>query len=143
MGLQVEDVVQSFTDSEDENRKTYAVVAKKFDSSFQSHKNIIHKRYVFYSWAQKSDESINAFVTNLYKLAETCNFGQMKDEIRDKIIICVADGELSKKLHLIPDLTLAKAINLCRMYENVLAQQQVQHPTANVDYVRGNTTNCN
>lgn len=106
-----------------------------------------HECYVFYTRSQKPGESAEEFIiiTALYKLAETCDFECMtestiKDEmIRDRIVMGVADSELSKRLQLTPKLTVAKAIELVRTYEDVLQQQQVQrttlYPTQKIDQV--------
>ena len=62
----------------------------------------------------------------LYKLADSCDYGAMKDEmIRDRLIVCIRDGPLSERLQLDPDLTLEKAKKMVRQREAVHDQQQV------------------
>lgn len=86
---------------------------------------MIHESYLFYTRAQKSGKSAEEFITALHKLAETCDFELMteatiKDEmIQDRIVVGVGNGELSKKLKLTPKLTVAKAVELVRTYEDV------------------------
>ena len=46
-------------------------------------------------------------------LAETCEFSELKsDIIRDRLVIGIQDGQLSKRLQLESDLTLQKAEKL-------------------------------
>ena len=56
----------------------------------------------------------------LYKLAESCNYGNMKDEmIRDRLVVGIRDNALSKRLQLDAALTLDKAKKTVRQQEAV------------------------
>ena len=58
------------------------------------------------------------------KLAEKCNFGQLREEmIRDRIAVGILDKSLSERFQLDPNLTLEKAIDLARNAEAVKIQQ--------------------
>ena len=61
----------------------------------------------------------------LYKLAEDCNYGEMKDEmIRDRLVVGIRDSNLSERLQLDSDLTLDKAKKAIRQREAVKEQQK-------------------
>ncbi len=152
MGFKANSIAKSFSYATDEDSKKYNTIKSKFSAHFLPHKNVIHERYLFYTRNQKPEESAEEFITALYKLAETCDFASMKEEtiqdemIRDRIVVGVLDGELSKKLgelskklQLTPKLTVAKAIELVRTYEDVQQQQEVQRAaipsTAHVDQI--------
>ena len=68
---------------------------------------MIIERAVFNSRVQRPSESVDDFITDLHTLAQTLNYGTMKDElIRDRIVVGITDKKLSQKLQLIPNLTL-------------------------------------
>ena len=60
---------------------------------------------------QESDETVDSFITALYRLVETCNYGELTDEmIRDRIVVGIRDNVVAERLQLDPELTLEKAI---------------------------------
>ncbi len=60
------------------------------------------------------------YIMELYKLAESCNYGNMKDEmIRDRLVVGIRDNALSKRLQLDAALTLDKAKKTVRQQEAV------------------------
>lgn len=107
----------------DDVQHYYEEVLKKFDEHFVLRRNTIHERACFQRRSQLYGESVEAFVRELYKLAEHCDFGATKDEqIRDRIVIGIADGDVSQKLQLKLDLTLETAIWIARQSELIKAQ---------------------
>ena len=92
-------------------RKKYKLVKDKFDSHFVIKKNVIYERAKFNMGSQKEGEPAHSFITDLYALAEFCNFGNLRDElIRDRLVVGILDKQLSEKLQLDADLILEKAI---------------------------------
>lgn len=88
---------------------------------------VIHKRYLFNTRYQIKNETTEEFVTALHTLAETCEFGSIKDElIRDRIVVEFTDPEISKQLQPITGLTLQKAINSVNANEDIEKQQKAQ-----------------
>ena len=88
---------------------------EKFDTFFQVRKNVIYERAHFNRRSQGQSESIEQFITSLYQLAETCEYGELKDEmIRDRIVVGIRDQALSERLQLDSTLTLEKAKTLTR-----------------------------
>ena len=87
MDEDAEDTLTS-TDISAEERRSYAAVIAKFDAFFQVRKNSIFERARFNRRSQKEEESVEQFITSLYSLAESCDYGAMKDEmIRDCIVV--------------------------------------------------------
>lgn len=60
---------------------------------------------------QEPHETAEVFTTDLHKLADTCEYGGLKDDlIRDRIVVGLRDKGLSEKLQLDSKLTLQGAI---------------------------------
>ena len=58
---------------------------------------------------------MDTFIQDLYRLAENCEYGTLKDElIGDRIIVGVLDDTLSDRLKAKPDLILADAVHMSK-----------------------------
>ena len=75
---------------------------------------------------QRNGEPVDNFITDLFILAEHCEFGDLHDElIRDRIVVGLSDRSLSERLQLEADLTLEKAMTQARQKELVHQQQGI------------------
>ena len=107
---------------------------------------MIYERPRFNQRYQLLDESADHFITEIHRLADNCEFGDMKDLlIRDRLVVGIRDGALSERLQLESDLTLNKAKTLIRQREAVRGQQEILHnpqtkDDASPDAVRQSTT---
>ena len=140
MGEEADDIVVSFELSADE-AKNYEVVKTKFQNKYENKKNVIFERAKFNSRVQEQNETVDSFITDLYKLAQHCDFKTLKDElIRDRIVVGLRDRRLSEKLQLDPKLTLDLAIKQAKQSEMVKKQQNLLHSdktaAANIDRVQ-------
>lgn len=73
---------------------------------------------MFNQRCQKEGERIDNFVSDLKRLALTCEFGSLKNSlIRDKIVGGVISDDLRGELLKRPDLTLQTAHDYCRPFE--------------------------
>ena len=123
VGDQADDILASFSLSAEES-KTYGIVKSKFDNYFVKRRNVIYERAKFNMRRQREGESVDAFVTSLYALAEHCQYGALHDEmIRDRIVVGIRNAALSERMQLQPDLDLEKAITQARQSEAVKQQQ--------------------
>ena len=87
----------------DEDAKKYSVVKAKFDEHFVKKRNVIYERAKFNSRKQEEGEPVDSFITDLYSLAEHCNYKDLHDEIiRHRIVIGLRDANLSEKLQVNP-----------------------------------------
>ncbi|KAL3212632.1 hypothetical protein MRX96_008041 [Rhipicephalus microplus] len=105
MGREAEDVLASLKLS-DAEKLNYDAVTRAFAKDFVPRTNVIYERAKFNSRKQEAQESVDAFVTELYRLPETCENGDLKEElIHDRLVVGLADTQLSKKLQLNAELT--------------------------------------
>ena len=137
MGDDADDIFSALQMTADE-RKKYDNVKSKLEGHFTIKRNVIFERPKFNLRFQKENESVDNFITDLFTLAQHCNYGTLHDEmVRDRIVVRLKDKTLSEKLQLEADLTLEKAINQARQKELVQQQQGIirqEGPSAsNVD----------
>ena len=108
-----------------DDRKKYEKVIDKFDKYFKVKKNVIYERTRFNQHSQLLDESADHFITEIHRLADNCEFGDMEDQlIRDRLVVGIRDCASSERLQLEADLTLDKAKKLIRQREAVRVQQE-------------------
>ena len=123
MGQEADDVLTSTNITEAE-RRSYGSVMAKLDGHFQVRRNVIFERAKFNRRNQLAGESAEQYITTLYSLVETCNYGDFKDEmLRDRIVVGIRDARLSERLQLDADLTLDKVKKQVRQKEAVSEQQ--------------------
>ena len=140
MGEQAEDILKSLSLT-DEQSKSYEAVKKALTEHFVVRRNVIFERAVFNRRVQGPDESVDTFITALHTLAETCEYGDLKDQlIRDRLVVGLKDLQLSERLQMDSKLTLATATKQARESERIKGQQsslRVQPPVSgNVDAMR-------
>ena len=125
MGEEADEIFNSFTMTSDD-RKKYDAVKAKFEGHFIIKRNVIFERAKFNLRVQKQNEPVDTFITDLFTLAQHCNYGNLHDEmVRDRIVVGLKDKSLSEKLQLEAELTLENAINQARQRELVRQQQGI------------------
>ncbi|XP_077864282.1 uncharacterized protein LOC144349635 [Saccoglossus kowalevskii] len=129
----------------DEETSTYEDVKKALNDYFQVRRNIIVERARFNKRVQTHGEPIDVFIQDLYRLAEDCDYGVLKDDlIRDRIVVGVLDDSLSDHLQMKSTLTLAIAVQTCRQAEARKQSREVVRgdtsiKPSNVDFVKHST----
>ena len=120
----VRDVLATTTISNADCAK-YETVLKTFDGFFQVRLNVIFERACFNRHNQLIGEAAEQYITTLYGLIESCNYGGLRDELlRDRLVVSIADQALSERLHLKTDLTLDDAKKIIQQKEAVHDQHQ-------------------
>ena len=85
----------------------------------------VYERYVFNTCVQQSEESVQSYVTRLRKLAASCKYGALTDElIRDRLVIGLKNQGDKVRLLREKSLDLKKAIQMCTTIE--IASQQIK-----------------
>ena len=82
MGDKAEDILISFNLSDTDAEK-YDIVKEKFKGHFVKRRNVIYERARFNQRAQAEEESVDDFITDLYRLAEHCGFGTLQNNSKD------------------------------------------------------------
>lgn len=102
----------------DIERKDPDVIIRKLDSYFVPQSNISITRNNFNSRVQREGESFDMFLNDLRKIANQCDFGELKDElIRDRIVCAVRDPRVKDRLLRDAGLTLQRTIDICKAAE--------------------------
>ena len=128
MGGEVEDVLTSLCLSE-EDLQDYTAVKQKLSEYFLPRKNVIFERARFNRRCQEEGETALDFITDLHRLSEYCEYGNLRQElIRDRIVVGIRDRGLSETLQLDNSLTLSKAKQTVCQKEEVRKQQQLIRP---------------
>lgn len=137
MGSEADDLLVSFGLTAEQARK-YSVVKQKFSDFFNVKKNVVYERAKFFKRRQLEGELADVFINDVYKLAETCELQNLKEElITTVLVIGVADDKLSETLQMDHNLTAAQAVKKIRQAETVRGQQQlVRENHASIDVVR-------
>ena len=111
--------------SSDDDRQNIDKVLELWHNYCIGKTNVIYKRYRFNNRLQESDDSIAAYTTALRTLAETYEFGPLKEDlIRDPLVCGIRDNSLRKKLLQEPKLTLDKCLDSCQAAEETKLQMQ-------------------
>ena len=81
---------------------------------FLPKRNIVYEMYVFNSCIQTPEESVDGYVNRLRKLASSCQFGTLTEEmIRDRLVIGIRDTSTKAGLLREKDLSrLDKALDM-------------------------------
>ncbi|CAK6984777.1 hypothetical protein LDENG_00184280, partial [Scomber scombrus] len=110
MGDKADDILSSLPLTP-EQLKDYEAVKRAFDNHFFRVHNVIYERAKFNKRSQEVGESAEHFIMDVHKMAEYCNYGDLREEmIRDRIVVGIRDAGLSERLQLNAKLDLATAI---------------------------------
>ncbi|XP_056017509.1 uncharacterized protein K02A2.6-like [Ostrea edulis] len=116
-GIEARRVYNTFGITGDDVHKI-EVLKTKFKEYCEPRKNLTYIRHVFFTRNQGHDEPTDNYVTDLRNKAQQCEFGSLADElIRDRIVCGIQDEACRARLLRESDLTLAKAIDVCRAQE--------------------------
>ncbi|XP_074026147.1 uncharacterized protein [Leptinotarsa decemlineata] len=102
----------------------FEVLDKKFGEYFNPEKNVTYERHMFLSRDKKPDESIDDYITDLRDLSASCEFETLTDSlITSKLILGLkSDVELQNKLIRTKNISLSKAVDICRVAERTKEQ---------------------
>ena len=127
MGDSADDILQTLR--LDEGTVSYEEIKKSLNDYFAEWRNIIVESSAhFNKRLQKPGESVDAFIQDLHRLADNCDYGTLKDDlIRDQIVVGVLDDTLSDRLQSKGTLTLAQAVEMSRQAESRAQNHDLVH----------------
>ena len=101
MGDSADDILQTL--QLDEGTVSYDEIKKSLNDYFAERWNVIVERARFNKRSQKPGESVETFIQDLYRLANNCNYGALRDYlIRDQIVVGnygqLADGPTRRRI---------------------------------------------
>ena len=81
-----QDKKQEIFDTLTETGEDYKTAVAKLDEYFLPKKNVDYETFQFRQASQKSDETVDQFVTRLRKLAVHCEFADLERELKSAVI---------------------------------------------------------
>ncbi|XP_045450007.1 uncharacterized protein K02A2.6-like [Melitaea cinxia] len=124
MGEEAQDIHATFDFAKGE-AYNYEKVITKFNEYFIPRKNESVNSHLFFTRNQKEGETFDSFYTDIKKLSTECEFGNLLDRmLKDRIVTGILDKRLKDRLLRESDLTLSKAIQICKAAE--LAEEQIK-----------------
>jgi len=129
-GMSVQDIFFTLTSST-EGADVYAKAVNTLEDYFVPQANVPYERHTFRQLAQQPSETIEQFITRLRQKAETCEFANKDEQIRDQVIEkCISSRLRRKLLEKGKDLTLDDLRTTARTYEEAESQaKKMEQPT--------------
>ena len=108
--------------------KSYAELVAKLTEHYSPTPSEVMQRFRFNSRSRRNGESVAAYVAELRRLAEYCNYGDTLDKmLRDRIVWGINDEAIQRKLLQETTLTYAKAITLAQGFETASSNLKEMH----------------
>ena len=119
IGIEAMRIFNGMKFSEGEDRNKMADILVKYDQHFLGQTQEFFERFQFNRRDQASGESIDEYLSVLRNMAKTCGFCDcMRDLlIMDRLLLGISDDKTREELLSTHDLTLNKAIDICRGME--------------------------
>ncbi|KAK3915661.1 hypothetical protein KUF71_024804 [Frankliniella fusca] len=134
MGDKAEEVMKTFKYVPPETATSAQTLLKKFTEHFGGKINVVYERAKFNQRYQQPGEPAIDFITDLFGMAEKCNYRDLKEElIRDRIIVGISNIQLSAAMQ------MDAAIDLNKAKETVLQAEDVQKQLPTVRNGHGDT----
>ena len=125
VGPKVYGLAKNLLSPKDPASCSYGEIKDALKAHYKPKVTVIYERNKFYSWSQKSGESVADYIAGLKALAHTCDFGTtLTDMLRDRFVMGLANETTQQLLLVEADLTLNKAVNMATAREAALRDVQ-------------------
>ena len=125
-GQETQEIFETLTDTGTD----YKTALSKLDAYFLPKKNVDYETFQFRQATQKSDETVDQFVTRLRKLAEHCEFTDLNKELKLAVIQNCTSKRLRRYALREEDMTLDKIQAKARALESSEKQAKGMEDTA-------------
>ena len=134
-GLELQEVYYTLVEETEE--KTFTECVQILDGQFATQINITFERHLFRQLEQKTNESVDQFVSRLRMKTATCQFENEGEAIRDQLIDKCKNPSLRRKfLEKLGDVTLTDLQMIARAHEAVDAQMKTMEQQEQVNVVK-------
>ncbi|XP_055699702.1 uncharacterized protein K02A2.6-like [Phlebotomus papatasi] len=120
IGAEVYETVKGLVMPQKVQQLSYCELVEKIAGHFGPQRNVILERYNFMQRTQKPGETMTQFIAEICKLSQFCNFAELENMLRDRIVCGVLSDSLRKKLLSEKDLTYKRACELARAEETAV-----------------------
>ena len=95
--------------------------------------NITYERFIFNKRVQEEGESFELYYADLQRLIKSCDYCDacQKSILKDRIVIGIRDANVQKDLLKVRDLSVDKAVDICRASEKATSHNNMMRPTVN------------
>lgn len=113
---------------------------EKLRSHFCPESNEILHRFHFYTRAQREGESVSEFLVDLRRLSANCNFAELDNMLRDRLVCGIRDESIQRRLFAEKKLDFSTALSLIHIIEaaqkDVRSIRSHQQPELRIDQLR-------
>ena len=130
-GPEALEVYNTFSWAANGDKNKVDKIMEKFDQYCNPRKNVTWERHKFNTRNQQPGETIDQYVTDLKTKAQTCEFAELKDGlIRDRVVCGIICDRTRARLLKEAELTLQKALDICRANEATSTQLKTLNSNA-------------
>lgn len=143
IGRETYNILRNLVTPEKPISKSYLELVAVLNEHFDPVPNVTAERYRFNQRKQLDGESIAEFITDLKRLSINCQFDNLEDRLRDRIVDGVKHEAILKKLLSEPDLTFKKASSIALTMEAATkdAMELRSSQTSSVNKINSNSSN--
>ena len=117
--------VEEFSFTQKPTEKTYEELVAVMKAHHCPNPSVIVQRFRFHNRFRHPGESISAYIAELRALSEYCNFTELEDMLRDRLVCGMNDEAIQRKLLAEPELTYARATEIAISMETALKNSQL------------------
>lgn len=99
IGTEASEIHHAFPFTNEDERNDLDVILRKWEEYCCGKTNVTHERFCFNRCNQSENETFGAYVVKLRKLASSCEYGPLVDDmLRDRIVCDKKDDEIGREL---------------------------------------------